>query len=79
MVIRHSFPGRLANFGRPKKAKPNSMETLPNNLLHRIARERAPGEQKRWMAVFYSRDRSAVSTMTASKREGIWKTHRQGF
>jgi hypothetical protein len=48
MVVRHYPPSILASFGSLKKAKPNSMETLPNYLLHRIAREQAPGEQKRW-------------------------------
>jgi hypothetical protein len=48
MVLRYYAPGSLADFGRMKKAKPNSIETLHNHLLHRIARERAPGEQKRW-------------------------------
>jgi hypothetical protein len=48
MVLRYYAPGSLADFGRLKKAKPNSIERLPNHLLHRITRERAPGEQKRW-------------------------------
>ena len=48
MVLRYYAPGSLADFGRLKKAKPNSIETLPNHLLHRIAREREPGEQKRY-------------------------------
>jgi hypothetical protein len=48
MVLRYYAPGSLADFGRLKKAKPNSIETLPNHLLHQIARERAPGEKKRY-------------------------------
>jgi hypothetical protein len=48
MVLRYYAPGSLADFGRPKKAKPSSIETLPNHLLHRITHERVPGEQKRW-------------------------------